>query len=41
MFQPRGPAPPPDGRSKRLDIVRTLLQGAQTILLLMRISGGC
>lgn len=44
MLQPRAPVPPepPDNRRPgRLDVARTFLQAAQTILLLLRMLGDC
>lgn len=40
MLKPRAPDPP-NRRSERLDVIRTFLQAAQTVLLLLRIIGGC
>lgn len=37
----RRDGPPDGGRSKRLEVVRTLLQFAQTVLVLFRLMGGC
>ncbi len=41
MCETCGPSPPPSRRSGRLDVLRTLLQATQTILLLLRFMGGC
>lgn len=35
----QGPHDPVDRRSGRLDVIRTILQAAQTILLLLRMWG--